>query len=243
MNFYKELSKVYDIVFPKNKNTVKFLSEDLRKNSKIIDLACGTGIYSIALGELGHEVTGIDLDEKMIEKAKYKKGDLNIDFIRYDMTKIKDKFEESKYNRIFCIGNSLVHLNTKEEIKSLINDMYGLLNSNGSIVIQTINYDRILKNNIKSLPTIDREAEGVKFIRKYNYSKMEELIYFETELLISKEEREEKYTNSRALLPMKSNEIISMIKEAGFSEINVYGSFLKEQFKNDSYALVIKAFK
>lgn len=240
MNFYEELSKVYDIVFPENENTVKFLSEDLMENSKIMDLACGTGTYSIALGKLGHEVTGVDLDTKMIQIAKNKIKNLNVKFIQGD---IRDKLKVQKYDRIFCIGNSLVHLKTIEKIRTLIDNMYDSIENKGSIIIQIINYDRILKYDIKSLPTIDRKEKGVKFIRGYKYSKEKRLIYFQTQLLISKGEVVEKHENSVPLLPIRSEEIINIIKEVGFSKIDVYGNFLKEQFTEDSYALVLKAFK
>lgn len=240
MKFYEELSRVYDIVFPENENTVKFLSEDLKENSKIMDLACGTGTYTVALGNFGHEIIGVDLDKKMIEIANTKIKNSNVKFIEGD---IRDNLKTEKYDRIFCIGNSLVHLKTTEEIKNLIDNMYESLENKGSMIVQIINYDRILKYNIKSLPTIDRKDKGVKFIRKYNYSKEENLIYFQTELLISKGEVLEKYENSVPLLPIKSEEIINIIKEVGFSKIDVYGNFLMEQFTEDSYALVIKAFK
>lgn len=240
MKFYEELSKVYDIVFPENKNTVEFLGKDLMENSKIMDLACGTGTYSIALGKQGHEVTGIDLDKKMIEIANTKIKNFNVKFIEGD---IRNSLKGEKYDRIFCVGNSLVHIKTGEEIRTLISNMYDSLENKGSIIIQIINYDRILRYNIKSLPTIDRKDKGIKFIREYKYSKEETLIDFQTELLILKDGVLEKYENSVPLLPIKSKEIIDIIKEVGFSKIDVYGSFLMEKFTQDSYALVIKAFK
>lgn len=240
MKFYEELSKVYDIVFPENENTVEFLGKDLMGNSKIMDLACGTGTYSIALGKQGHEVTGIDLDKKMIEIANTKIKNLNVKFIEGD---IRNSLKGKKYDRIFCIGNSLVHIKIGEEIRTLICNMYDSLENKGSIIIQIINYDRILRYNIKGLPTIDRKDKGIKFIRKYKYPKEETLIDFQTELLILKDGVLEKYENSVPLLPIKSKEIIDIIKEVGFSKIHVYGSFLMEKFTQDSYALVIKAFK
>lgn len=240
MKFYEELSKVYDIVFPENKNTVEFLGKDLMENSKIMDLACGTGTYSIALGKQGHEVTGIDLDKKMIEIANTKIKNFNVKFIEGD---IRNSLKGEKYDRIFCVGNSLVHIKTGEEIRTLISNMYDSLENKGSIIIQIINYDRILRYNIKSLPTIDRKDKSIKFIREYKYSKEETLIDFQTELLILKDGVLEKYENSVPLLPIKSKEIIDIIKEVGFSKIDVYGSFLMEKFTQDSYALVIKAFK
>lgn len=36
---------------------------------KVLDLGCGAGFFEVLLGRLGHDVTGIDLTEEMIEKA------------------------------------------------------------------------------------------------------------------------------------------------------------------------------
>ncbi|WP_440954244.1 class I SAM-dependent methyltransferase [Methanosarcina sp. Mfa9] len=48
---------------------------------KILDVGCGTGELSILFAEMGHEVTGIDLSEKMLEKAKSKAHARRMDLV------------------------------------------------------------------------------------------------------------------------------------------------------------------
>jgi ubiquinone/menaquinone biosynthesis C-methylase UbiE len=38
----------------------------------ILDIGCGTGEISLVLARMGHKVTGIDLSEKMLDRAKTK---------------------------------------------------------------------------------------------------------------------------------------------------------------------------
>jgi uncharacterized protein (UPF0297 family) len=159
------------------------------------------------------------------------------------MRKIKVNFEVESLNLTFCIGNSLVHLQDKNEIKALIKDMYSTLKDKGTMVIQIINYDRIIRQNVKSLPTIDRSNEGVKFIRNYNHEEDESIIHFQAELIISKNGINETYKNSVPLVAIQSDELISMIREAGFKEIDVYGDFSKNEFSENSYALIVAAHK
>lgn len=242
MKFYKELSKVYDIVFPKDDTTLKFLCKDLKHNSKILDLACGTGTYSIALAQKGHRVEGVDLGEEMIALANGK-GGLFANFKVGDMTKVKELFHEEKYDLIYCIGNSIVHLKNKEKIEELIKDIYDKLNEDGALIVQIVNYDRVIKKDVRSLPVIDRKEKGVKFIRNYNYKPEEEKVEFQTELIISKSDKEERFENSVDLIALKMEEIKSMFEKAGFQFINVFGDFSEEDFSDDSFALVIKGIK
>lgn len=242
MKFYKELSKVYDTVFPKDEETLEFLCEGLKVNSKILDLACGTGSYAIALGQKGHRVDAVDLGEEMINTAKGK-GGLYVNFALADMTKVKEIFQVSKYDFIFCIGNSLVHLENREKVQTLLKNMHDMLNYEGSIVIQIINYDRIIKYNIDSLPTIDRAEKGVKFTRNYDYNEKNSKVNFNTELIISKDGKEERFENSVELLALQSGELITMLEKAGYSKIELYGGFHGEEYNDKSMALVVKAFK
>jgi len=242
MKFYRELSKVYDIVFPRDDTTLKYLCKNLKGNSKVLDLACGTGTYSIALAQRGHRVDGIDLGEEMITQAKGK-GGLFADFVVGDMTKAKDIFIGKKYDFVFCIGNSIVHLKNKEKIQQLIKDDYDILIDDGSLVIQIINFDRVIENNIKSLPRIYRAEKGVEFIRNYNYLENENKIEFNTELIISKDGKEDKYENSVDLIALKMEELKAMFVNAGFKNIDIFGGFNEERYGEDSFALVIKGVK
>lgn len=243
MSFYDELSKVYDIVFPMEEKTLNFLLKDLKSNAKVIDLACGTGAYSIELARRGYEVIGLDLDSEMIRLADEKKEKLPVNFFAEDMRKAKENFQGNKYDMIFCIGNSIVHLDNKGQIESLIKDSYELLHEDGILDIQIINFDRILKNKVEALPTIHRENEGVKFIRRYKHGQEDKKIFFETELEISNNGSVEIYKNSVPLISLQSEELLKMLVNVGFHKISLYGDFLENDFNDQSYALVVRSYK
>lgn len=241
MNFYNVLSKYYDVIFTKDENTVNFLKENLQINSNILDVACGTGTYSIALGEEGSKVQGMDLDEEMINKAIMKNPSNNVSFIVGDMLKLESIYETHSFHRVFCIGNSLVHLSTKEEIKKAMEQMHKVLKKNCTLVIQIINYDRVLSKNIKELPTIMREEEGVEFVRKYELNGEGKIIFLGQ---INIEQDGNSYENGVELIPLQSEELNKMLLEVGFKNIEFYGSFKKDIYnKDESYALVVRAEK
>lgn len=245
MSFYEELSKYYDVIFPTVQAKVQFLNSRAKEGSKVLDIACGTGNYSIALTDLGHKVDGIDLDDKMIEMAKEKseaKG-LKINFVAGDMREVKDIFSHDKYDLVFCIGNSLVHLQTKEEIEKLFKGINSIMNNGGKLIIQIINYDRILKHNVDFLPEINRQEDGVRFIRKYSHKTEENRIYFNTEIIVQDNEEEKSYTNSIPLLPLQSFELVEIFEKAGFKDIKLYGDFKGSDHSLQSYPTIAVASK
>lgn len=245
MGFYEELSKVYDVVFPWNKVTEDFIEGFSPQTGKILDLACGSGNYALSLAWKAYDVYAVDLDEAMMKKLKDKAENegFNIKMKTADMREVKKELNES-FNTIFCIGNSLVHLTDKLEIQSLINDLYSMLYHQGNLLIQIINYDRILKHNITSLPPIENKGAGVSFIRNYEVNEESSLVYFNTQLNIKEDNEIRTYKNSVPLLPLRSSELITFIQKAGFKDIELFGSFDKKPFNSDeSYALIVKAAK
>ncbi|MCC5910818.1 MAG: class I SAM-dependent methyltransferase [Clostridiaceae bacterium] len=246
MDFYSEFSKYYDVVFPTGKAQLNFIQKNTpQKNATILDIACGTGNYAIALAEKGLNVSAIDLDEEMINEVKEKAKLKNTQINTYvgNMMRLNEYFKENTFDTAFCIGNSLVHLTDLVDMQETLDRIYDIVKFNGRLIIQIINYDRILKDKIDHLPTIESKEEGVKFIRNYQYDEEQHLINFNTELVVEKEGKKESYTNSVPLYPLKSQELVNLLKGAAFKSIDIYGNFLGEVYSEDSYATIVVAEK
>lgn len=243
MGFYEELSKYYDIIFPAAEDKVNLLNTTAKEGKYVLDIACGTGNYSIELAKKGYIVDGIDLDSEMIKSARNKASKVNLDinFIQGDMRKVGEIFKDKKYDLIYCIGNSLVHLENEEEIQNLLNDISKLTAKNGKLVIQIVNYDRILEFNVDHLPTISRKEAGVEFVRNYKYDKVSGKILFNTKIIVTDTKGTSEYENSVPLYPLKRNELVHIVERAGFKNIKVYGSFKKDDYTIDSFPLVLIA--
>ena len=65
-----------------------FIEQEIGFNKliKILDVGCGTGRHAIELSTRGYNVTGIDLSDSQLARARGKaeKQGLKIDFLRYD---------------------------------------------------------------------------------------------------------------------------------------------------------------
>jgi len=171
MAFYSDISSYYDKIFPISEVTVDFLRESIgRPPKKVLDVACGTGGYTLELDKLGYKIKGIDLDKKMIEKLSEKVNNegCKVRFSQGNMLTLSKEVNGEKFDAIYSIGNSLVHLNNYHEIQSFFTDVKKLLNRSGVFIFQIINYDRILSKALKSLPTIVNKEVPLKFERFYD---------------------------------------------------------------------------
>ncbi|WP_055070226.1 class I SAM-dependent methyltransferase [Clostridium massiliamazoniense] len=101
---------------------------ELKDNSKILDIACGTGVLEeFLLPHNPNSILAVDLSEKMIEKAKSKYDDFRITFLCENIFNIKDE----KFDFII-IYNAFPHFLEPEKF---INHISTLLNKDGQLVI------------------------------------------------------------------------------------------------------------
>jgi len=230
MDFYKMLSEYYDDIFCDIGDEVAFISSHIsRKDDRILDVACGTGQHSVALYEMGYrKIEAIDLEPESIKQAKSKVIEIN--FITGSMLDLK-KYYTGSFSLIFCIGNSIAHLTSANEVRMFLNDAFSLLFTGGVLILQCINYDRIYSGKVTSLPVIQKN--DVKFERKYELGP--EKVRFTGVLKTGKTET----VSSIDLLAVRYDMLKQMLIAAGFKNTHFYGDFLKNPYAPESsYALV-----
>ena len=104
-------------------------------NSKIaIDLGAGSGFASIALAEIGYSVIAIDLCQKLLDELKHHSGSLDITPIKDDLLNFTAHCPESA-GLCVCMGDTLTHLDSFENVKSLFSDVYRSLKIGGKFVL------------------------------------------------------------------------------------------------------------
>jgi len=241
MASYENIAGFYDEIFPLKQARLDFIDSFLKNNLRILDIGCAAGELALALAKKGHQAVGIDLDEKMIELAreKTKRLGLNTGFFIKDMAKIGEDFSPASFDAALCFGNTLVHLENPGKIKAVLMGIHKVLKSGGILMVQVVNYDRILSGRIKELPLL--ESENLIFRREYRYDETGHHIQFLTHLTIKK--NGEIIKSSETLYPLTSRELKVALGKAGFSKLQFFGSESKLAYDKTSPALVAIAEK
>ena len=241
MDFYESISKYYHHIFPLNRMQLQFIESSHSKPSSqvsILDIGCAIGDLSMELAESYQKVTGIDLDQGMIAKAIEKgKKFKNLDFQLQNMLELNSAFAPNSFDIIACFGNTLVHLNSDEEILQFFTNAKAVLKKGGKLLFQIINYDRIIDQKIDYLPTIENEV--IKFERNYEYHQSTEKVDFET--ILSIKENNSTIRNCIPLLAIRKASIQDLLQKAGFIDITFFGNFKREPLTENSMPLIVEA--
>jgi len=244
MGFYERIAPYYDDIFPAGEEQLEFIRQSAGKPPKrLLDIACGSGTYSVRLAQDGYEVWACDIDHKMVELAERKAVGSNtpVNVFLSDMLHL-DQNIGIKYDVVFCIGNSIVHLGSIDLVRKAVKQMKDLLNPDGSLILQIINFDRVLEKEITSLPTITNPGRKLEFKRNYSLDKSAGLVHFDTILTVEENDRITKLDNRVDLFPLKAQNLREVLDDVGFHTISFYGGFGGEPYvRGESFLLAALA--
>ncbi|SDW91632.1 Methyltransferase domain-containing protein [Lutibacter oricola] len=240
MSFYQQIAPYYHHIFKINAVQVDFVKSKIPQNNvKLVDIGCGIGTLSFELINYYNNILGVDLDAEMIQSALKNNVETTnfLHFEKLSMLELTSSITENSIDGIICFGNTLVHLNSLNEIEKFLMQAKSVLKPNGKLLLQIVNYNRILSKNVKQLPLINNDE--ILFERNYNYKKAENKIDFNTKLTVKSTQQLIK--NSIELLPILKEELAFLMNKVGFNNCNFYGSFKQETYSVESPALVVEA--
>ncbi|MDA2062647.1 class I SAM-dependent methyltransferase [Bacillus cereus] len=197
MTFYQKLMPYYDEIFPENEKQLNFIASYLQEGDSVIDVGAATGNVANALVEKGIIVTAMEPEKKMADKISEKaiahKGRLFVNTLR--MQQIDDV--PGIFDGIYCIGNTLVHLDNVQEITDFIQRSFKKLKKNGKFIVQIVNYEKVLNQKNFIFPVITKEH----FSFKRDYAIVRKKVLFTVTLNTNGEE----FSNSIELYPITKN--------------------------------------
>ena len=98
--------------------------------TSIIVYGCGTGKHDRCLKSLGYKIKGIDLSEKMIQKARNEAEKEGID-IDYEVADIRYYASIEKYDAVISLFHVMSYQNSNEDIISAFHSARNALNKGG----------------------------------------------------------------------------------------------------------------
>ena len=136
------------------------------KTGIAIDLGAGSGIQSIALGEIGFKVKAVDFNEKLLSELKSRIGGLQIELIKDDILNVKS-ITNLSVDLITCCGDTISHLETFKQLDRLFQDCYDLLEVSGKLILSFRDYSVALSDTQRFIPVKSDEERILTCVIDY----------------------------------------------------------------------------
>jgi glycine/sarcosine N-methyltransferase len=227
-SFYDRLAGMYDAMTDfdarqKKEEPAYRRLVNLHQIRTALDAGCGTGFHSLLLSRLGVEVTATDVSGEMVERVRHHARDagLAVTTVQSDFRTLASRVA-APFDAIFCLGNSLPHLLAEEDLGSALKNFHTLLRPGGVVILQILNYERILAGRERVLNV--RTSGGATYVRFYDYDLPGGLLRFNILTLDEKQGGGSHVLDSLLLRPWKRGEIDAHLTRCGFTDATAYGS-------------------
>ena len=251
-NWYEKLFENYAHQYDKESfvtgtsGECDFIEDEIgfMKASKILDIACGTGRHSIELTKRGYSVTGVDLSESQLKRAKEKalEENLSIDFQKLDARSLPFSNE---YNLAIMICEGAFPLMETDEMNfRILKSASNALKSNGKFIFTTLNGLFPLFHSVKDFLSSNSDKENAC----YEYTSFDLMTFRYKNVTTFTDDSGNKFDldcNERYYVP---SEITWLLKSLNFTTIDIFGAKLgafsrKDKLSTEDFEMLVIAEK
>lgn len=156
LNLYDD-ADFYDAEFGDRDFEINFYKAICKQQNRILEVACGTGRITIPLAKAGFSVTGTDISESMIAKAKKnaKEANASVEFSTVDARNTSGSFD-----LIFIATNAFQHFLSYKDALDFLIACRRSLSVNGSLVVDL---------QIPNVEKLSRKEEEVRHYKAFTY--------------------------------------------------------------------------
>ena len=210
----------------------------------VLDLACGSGLYTEALLRQGVDVYGLDLSPDLLEQARARSAHPER-FLLADMRNIGSAAGQpvagvlpNLFDLVFCIGNSIAHLDSTADVRAVLKSIAERLPvREGHAVVQYVDMEEIDIGSARELPTLT--FGDTRFERRYVRSAPGSATFDAALVDVQTGSRD---TIRNELLVLKTADLVKWFGELGYESVRVWGGFAHQPVEG-SWVRVLSAAK
>ena len=245
-NSFNQLSDIYDLMidWPKRLSAESPFYRRWFQQAGVkraVDAACGTGRHAAMFHEWGIEVEGADISPAMIQRAKAAFGEPP--GLRWAVRGFDEPIPQGgSWDAVVCAGNSLALAPDLAMVQAAIAQMMKALRPGGVLLVQVLNLWRLPDGPCLWQKCVrGRLPKGDVLILK-GVHRCDRRGYVELAVadpdggpLVAHE--------SPQFLGLDREELESMARQAGASQVEFFGGYAEEPFKRESSVDLVMAAK
>ncbi|MHC4124097.1 MAG: class I SAM-dependent methyltransferase [Planctomycetota bacterium] len=208
---------------------------DLEKGARILDLCCGIGRHSLELARRGYDVIGVDLNEKYLAKA-HKQAEsekLSIEFVRDDMRRfcLLDGFDV-----VINMFTAFGYFESHAENKRVLTNIYCSLRQGGKLIMDMIGKE-VLARIYRERDW--HEEDGRIFLQECKIQ--QNWSWADNRWIVLQGSKQKEFRFGHRIY--SAVEITSLLKDCGFTSVNIYGDLTGTDYDHNAKRLIAVAQK
>ena len=141
----KNTEKGYDLIAKKFSETRKhfwrsleFMKDYVRDGDKVLDFGCGNGRLIELFRNKNIQYVGVDVSQKLIERAKKRYSEQTESFLKISPTKVSLPFNAENFNSVYAIA-VFHHLPGKQRRLNVTKELYRVTKREGWVIVTVWN--------------------------------------------------------------------------------------------------------
>ena len=242
---YDPLADLYDLEYVHDHDVSFWLALAGRENGPVVEWGAGTGRIAVPLAAAGHDVTAVEVSEMMVEEGRKKnKG------VRWVAGDMRTAELGRRHGLAVCAFNSFLCLLTPDDALSFLRNARGDLEPGGMLGIEVSAFSPEELADEPGGPSLrhdlTRHLPGGGRLDRFSLSRydgatrlMEMRLFYE--LYDASGAQKSSRAHDLAIRITDRDELLSMLRLAGFDVRAVYGGFEAEPFTPESDHLIALA--
>lgn len=246
MDIYNKFAGIYDeLMMDFNyEDWFNYIKDILIKYDKdpgkVLEMACGTGNLSYYIAKEGYRLTCFDLSSDMLSRAYEKlRRFKNVKLMNQDMIEFN---LNQKFDCVISICDSINYITEKEDLLKTFKNVYNHLEDDGIFIFDINSYYKlkhIIGNN-----TFVEDREELFYTWQNYYDENNDVCEFYLTFFFSEDgERFERFDEEHREKAYKTEEVVDLLKQAGFKNIDYFDAFGFEDPKEISERINFVAIK
>jgi SAM-dependent methyltransferase len=173
-DFYDKMAPFYHLIYPDWERSIERqaaqLDQVIQENwgnevQTILDVSCGIGTQALGLAQLKYQVTGSDLSEAAVERAKQEaqKRGAEIPFSVADMRQAYTHHQE-QFEVVISCDNAVPHLLTDDDILQAFQQFFKCTQTGGGVIITVRDYQKEERRTQIKPEGVHRLEDGQRYI-------------------------------------------------------------------------------
>ncbi|BDR58318.1 class I SAM-dependent DNA methyltransferase [Xylocopilactobacillus apicola] len=202
-------------------------------SKKVLDLACGTGDFSLQLVRSGFKVMGLDNSEEMLSIASSKLTDDpdSIMFVKRDM---RDLTGLGSFDVVTCYDDSLNYLLDFSELESVFGGVFEVLRPGGIFLFDVITpyqTDVVYQNYYYNYSDEQNSLLWTTYSGEFEHSVIHDLTIFKYDSELKAYQR---YTEEQQERAYEMWQYLDSLQAAGFKNIQTLANFGEQEIDSET---------